>query len=277
MKLKYRVIERFRMKYAVKDMCGVFGVSRSGYYAWRKQQECTPKDQWLVDLIVECQQKCNQTYGCRRVKRWLERFKGKKVNLKAILRIMRKLDLLSQIRRRKPYTHYKREVFRYENLLKRQGFSAELIAYAFSLYGITTILGSVISGFLCSRFAMKRVLGYLYGSRTVLIIGFMLLPKSLLTIYGYAAVLGLTGAATVPPTSGLVNKLYGTIKLGTLFGVAFVAHQIGSFFSAWLGGLCLSFTGSYSLIWCTSAVLSLVAATVSFFIKEEQKFKMGMS
>lgn len=157
------------------------------------------------------------------------------------------------------------------------GFSAELIAYAFSLYGITTILGSVISGFLCSRFAMKRVLGYLYGSRTVLIIGFMLLPKSLLTIYGYAAVLGLTGAATVPPTSGLVNKLYGTIKLGTLFGVAFVAHQIGSFFSAWLGGLCLSFTGSYSLIWCTSAVLSLVAATVSFFIKEEQKFKMGMS
>lgn len=108
------------MKYAVKDMCGVFGVSRSGYYAWRKQQERTPKDQWLADLIVECQQKCNQTYGCRRVKRWLERFKGKKVNLKAILRIMRKLDLLSQIRRRKPYTHYKREAFRYENLLKRQ-------------------------------------------------------------------------------------------------------------------------------------------------------------
>ena len=120
MKLKYRVIERFRMKYAVKDMCGVFGVSRSGYYAWRKQQERTPKDQWLADLIVECQQKCNQTYGCRRVKRWLERFKGKKVHLKAILRIMRKLDLLSQIRRRKPYTHYKQEAFRYENLLKRQ-------------------------------------------------------------------------------------------------------------------------------------------------------------
>lgn len=122
--MKYRAIEHFRKKYAVKDMCEVFEVSRSGYYAWQKRQQRIPKDQWLIDLIVECQQKCNQTYGCRRVKRWLARFKGKNVNLKAILRIMRKLDRLSQIRRRKPYTHYKQEVFRYENLLKRQ-FSQE--------------------------------------------------------------------------------------------------------------------------------------------------------
>ena len=101
-------------------MCKVFQVSRSGYYAWRKRQRTTPKDQWLVDLIIECQLKCKQTYGCRRVKRWLKRYKGKNVNLKAILRIMRKLDMLSQIRRRKPYTHYKQGTFKYNNLLNRQ-------------------------------------------------------------------------------------------------------------------------------------------------------------
>ena len=120
MKLKYRVIERFREKYAIGDMCRVFEVSRSGYYAWRKRQQHAPKDQWLVDFIIECQQKCKCTYGCRRVKRWIARFKGRKVNLKAILRIMRKLDMLSQIRRRRPYTHYKRDSFRYNNLLNRQ-------------------------------------------------------------------------------------------------------------------------------------------------------------
>ena len=120
MKLKYRVIERFRGTYTVEDMCKVFQVSRSGYYAWRARQNKEAKDQWLVNLIVECQKKCNQTYGCRRVKRWLDRFKGKKVNLKAVLRIMRKLDMLSQIRRRTSYTRYKREVFRYKNLLNRQ-------------------------------------------------------------------------------------------------------------------------------------------------------------
>ena len=120
MKLKYRVIERFRGTYVVEEMCKVFQVSRSGYYSWRVRQNKAPRDQWLVDLIIECQQKCNQTYGCRRVKRWLARFKDKKVNLKAILRIMRKLDMLSQIRRRTPYTRYKQGAFKYNNLLNRQ-------------------------------------------------------------------------------------------------------------------------------------------------------------
>ena len=101
-------------------MCKVFEVSRSGYYDWRKRHDRTPKDQWLVDLIIECQQKCKQTYGIRRVWRWLQRQKGKVVNLKAILRIMRKLNLLSQIRRRKPYRNYQKAVHKYPNLLKRQ-------------------------------------------------------------------------------------------------------------------------------------------------------------
>ena len=114
------MIERFRGTYAVEEMCKVFQVSRSGYYSWRVRQNKAPRDQWLVDLILECQQKCNQTYGCRRVKRWLARFKGKKANLKAILRILRKLDMLSQIRRRTPYTRYKQGTFKYNNLLNRQ-------------------------------------------------------------------------------------------------------------------------------------------------------------
>lgn len=149
------------------------------------------------------------------------------------------------------------------------GFSEDIIAYAFSVYGIMAMLGSVVSGFLRSRFPMQRVLGLFYGSRTIWIVGFLLLPKTLASVYGFAALLGFTGTATVPPTSGLVNRLYGPARLGTLFGLVFVAHQLGSFFSAWLGGVCLSTTGGYTLIWCASAVLSLLAATVSFCVKTE--------
>ena len=69
--MKYRVIERFRGKYSVEAMCEVFEVSRSGYYAWRKRQGKEAKDQWLVDLIVQCQELCKQTYGIRRVRRWI--------------------------------------------------------------------------------------------------------------------------------------------------------------------------------------------------------------
>ena len=119
MKLKYRVIERFRGKYSVESMCKVFEVSRSGYYAWRARQGKEAKDQWLVDLIVECQAHSKQTYGIRRVQRWLQRRKKKHVNIKAILRVMRNLNLLSVIRRRGAYTRHQQAVHKYPNLLNR--------------------------------------------------------------------------------------------------------------------------------------------------------------
>ena len=148
------------------------------------------------------------------------------------------------------------------------GFSRETAAYAFSIYGISTMVGSIISGALCGRVPMRRVLGFLYGARTVMIVVFLLAPKTLLTVCVFTALLGSTGSATVPPTSGLVNRVFGAAKLATLFGFAFFAHQIGGFFSAWLGGVCVSSTGSYTLIWCASAALSLLASVVSFMISE---------
>ncbi len=120
MKLKYRVIERFRKKYSVAAMCKVFEVSRSGYYDWRKRQQKEAKDQWLVDLIMECQKRSRQTYGIRRVRRWIQRQSGKTVNLKALLRVMCKLNRLSVVRRRRSYTRYQQAVHKYQNLMNRQ-------------------------------------------------------------------------------------------------------------------------------------------------------------
>ena len=100
-------------------MCKVFEVSRSGYYVWKKRQQKEAKDQWLVDLITACQQQSRQTYGIRRVRRWIQRQNGKSVNLKAILRVMRKLNVLSVIRRRRPYTRYRQAIHKYPNLLNR--------------------------------------------------------------------------------------------------------------------------------------------------------------
>lgn len=159
------------------------------------------------------------------------------------------------------------ETHLYSNFVS-YGFSDRIVTYAFSIYGITTMLGSIVSGTLCSRLPMKKVLAAFYGSRAVWIAGFFLLSKSVVTVYAYAALLGFTGSSTVPPTSGLVNRLFGPAKLGTLFGLAFVAHQLGAFSGTWLGGICLSATGSYTLIWSASAVLSVVAAVLSLQVRE---------
>ena len=97
---KYAVIHRHRTRYAVKDLCEILQVSRSGYYKYVKQLNRTAKDFELAEKIRTKQQSCKKTYGYRRMKLWLDS-EGITKNSKTILRIMHKYDLLSEIRRRK--------------------------------------------------------------------------------------------------------------------------------------------------------------------------------
>ena len=164
MKLKYRVIERFRGKYSIQAMCDMFEASRSGYYAWRNRQDKPSKDQWLVDLIAEGQRISKQTYGYRRIQRWLYTAKHKKVNLKAVLRIMRKYDLLSQVRRRRPYMRYQRALHKYPNLLNRQ--FEQVKPNQFWVTDITYILTAHGMVYMCAVVDLcgKMVLAYRIGS-----------------------------------------------------------------------------------------------------------------
>lgn len=120
MTVKYRVIERLRQRYSVKDLCRILEVSRSGYYAWRHRLRQEDSDVWLKEQIRVCQTKANFTYGYRRVCLWIKRTTGITVNRKRVLRVMRKMDALAQIRRRRAYTHYKTAARHYENILNRK-------------------------------------------------------------------------------------------------------------------------------------------------------------
>lgn len=117
-KVKYLAIWRHKDKYSIKHMCEFFGVSRSGYYVYLKQMNKPEPDKSLADLICQCQEQSRKTYGYRRVHIWLLR-KGIYLNPKTVLRIMRKYDLLSQIRRIKKYRIMGQHIHKYENLLNR--------------------------------------------------------------------------------------------------------------------------------------------------------------
>lgn len=105
-------------------MCNFFKVSRSGYYAYIERMNQPDKDEILVKHIRICQERCKMTYGYRRVRLWLEREFGQKVNHKAILRIMNKYGLLSEIRRRRRYKQLAQQLHKYENILNRD-FTAD--------------------------------------------------------------------------------------------------------------------------------------------------------
>jgi predicted MFS family arabinose efflux permease len=94
------------------------------------------------------------------------------------------------------------------------------------------------------------------------------MPKTALNVYLVAGGLGFTWLATVPPTAGIVGKLFGTRYLATLFGLTLLSHQIGGFLGAWLGGVAFARTGSYNWIWYIDIGLALAAAMVNLPIKE---------
>lgn len=141
-------------------------------------------------------------------------------------------------------------------------------ATALAVIGLFNMVGSWACGWLGGRFRQQHVLGWIYLVRGAAIAVFFLAPKSEASVLIFAAVMGLIWLGTVPLTSGLLAKVFGTRHLGTLFGVCFLSHQVGSFLGAWLGGYVFAMTGSYGLIWGATAAAGLLAAALHFPIND---------
>ncbi|MGZ8304876.1 MAG: MFS transporter, partial [Telluria sp.] len=148
--------------------------------------------------------------------------------------------------------------------------SASVSATALGLIGLFNIAGSLAAGMLSTRYRMKSILAVTYGARAVLIAVYLLAPKTAMTFYIFAAALGFTWLATVPPTAGLVGKLFGMRYLSTLFGLTLLSHQVGGFFGAWLGGLSFVAYGDYTWMWYADIVLAIGAALINLPIREER-------
>jgi predicted MFS family arabinose efflux permease len=123
-------------------------------------------------------------------------------------------------------------------------------------------------GWAVGRWRMKSLLALVYATRALAVLVFMLAPKTEAVMLVFAAVIGLTYLSTVPPTAGLVAKMFGPANMGTLFGIVMVSHQVGGFLGAWLGGKAFEATGSYDWMWYADIVLAVGAALIHLPIRE---------
>ncbi len=148
------------------------------------------------------------------------------------------------------------------------GMAEEWGAWSLALIGIFNVAGSFIAGALGDRYRKKSLLSALYFLRALVILGFIMIPVSPVTVILFSALMGLLWLSTVPLTSGLVMQMFGTRYMGTLFGIVFFNHQIGSFLGVWLGGYFYDTTGSYDPIWWAGIVVGVLAALVHWPIAE---------
>jgi predicted MFS family arabinose efflux permease len=147
------------------------------------------------------------------------------------------------------------------------GIEKTAASWAYSVYGIATILGALLSGYLSTRVRKGDLLGFYYGFRAVWVLLYLfLMPKNIFTAVVFSIGLGFTGDATVSPTSGLVNENFPLAQVASLIGLLFLVHQIGAFFSAWLGGVLLEVTGGYNAIWLIDVCLCTMASLFSLRI-----------
>ncbi len=148
------------------------------------------------------------------------------------------------------------------------GLSPQIGAWSLAMIGLFNIVGSLAMGWAVSRWRMKSLLSLLYATRGLAVLVFLLAPKTPAVMLVFAAVMGVTFLSTVPPTVGLVAKFFGPANMAMLFGIVMLAHQVGGFLGAWLGGRVFEATGSYDWVWYIDILLAAGAALVNLPIRE---------
>jgi len=152
--------------------------------------------------------------------------------------------------------------------LKDKSLPPEVASYALALIGLFNVFGTYAAGALGQKIAKKNILAGIYFSRAVVISIFIAAPLSPMSVYLFAATMGVLWLSTVPPTNAAVAQIFGIQHLSMLSGFIFFSHQIGSFMGVWLGGYMYDRTGSYDIVWYIAIALGIFAGLVNLPVRE---------
>ena len=126
------------------------------------------------------------------------------------------------------------------------------------------------AGKLGTLYPKKYLLAGIYTGRTLFAAAFILLPITPTTVILFSLGMGSLWLATVPLTSGLIAHIYGLRYMGTLYGIVFFSHQLGSFLGVWLGGRMYDIYGSYTAVWWVGVGIGAFSAIVHLPINERR-------
>ncbi|WP_439122829.1 MFS transporter [Marivita sp.] len=149
--------------------------------------------------------------------------------------------------------------------------TSALGAVSISLIGLMNIVGTLTAGWAGNRWSKKYLLAGIYTGRTVVAALFIMFPITPISVILFSAAMGSLWLATVPLTSGLIAHIYGLRYMGTLYGIVFFSHQLGSFMGVWLGGRMYDIYGDYTLVWWIGVGVGAFSAVVHLPIREKRQ------
>ena len=153
--------------------------------------------------------------------------------------------------------------------LADRGVAASTGGWVVAAIGLFNIIGSLSVGWLQNKYPKRYILSIIYFARALSIMAFISFPITTFSAIVFGAATGLTWLSTVPPTSALVALMFGTRWFATLYGFAFVSHQVGGFLGVLLGGVVFEQFGSYTPIWWLSIFFGVLSALINLPIVEK--------
>jgi len=163
---------------------------------------------------------------------------------------------------------YVAEVCAAFSFMGREVTPQALGAATIALVGVANVVGTLIAGQLGARYPKPYVLSAIYGLRAVVILAFIALPVSPLSVIVFSLSIGVLWLSTVPLTAGLVAAMFGPRFMATLYGFVFLSHQLGAFAGVWMGGRLYDLYGSYAVVWWVAIGLGVFSAIVHLPIRE---------
>jgi len=148
------------------------------------------------------------------------------------------------------------------------GIAPGVGATALALIGLFNAIGTYVFGLLGARYSQRRLLALIYLMRTLTIAAFLLLPVTPATTLVFAAAMGLLWLGVVPLVTGIIGRTFGFTYFNTLYGIAFLSHQVGSFVGAWMGGVVFDRTQRYDIAWAALIVIGVIAFLLQWTMDE---------
>jgi MFS family permease len=151
-----------------------------------------------------------------------------------------------------------------------RGMPQVTAAWAVGIMGGASFVGTTFAGWLVDRMDARKVLAVCYVLRGM---SLFILPYVVdaAGLFVFAVIYGLDWYATGPATTAILAQHYGQGKVGTLFGLVFVSHQLGGALAAVAGGWAHMQFGDYHYAFLAGGVMGLIGAGLSLMIRSAER------
>jgi predicted MFS family arabinose efflux permease len=150
-----------------------------------------------------------------------------------------------------------------------RGIPQVIAAAAVGIMGGASFIGTTISGYLVDRMDPRKVLATVYALRGTALL-FLPFVNDSSTLFAFALLYGLDWYASGPATTTIIARVWGAERVGRIFGLAFMFHQLGGASAAILGGWVRMHFGDYQYAFLVGGCLGLVAAGLALTVNRTE-------